>query len=104
MKPFWDAVKQAECHPIDDIEKDVDRVAQLIESRVGRVGASAGGEEVRELVRKLVREILPYHLVLAWNGSRSEPPMNTIEYAALALGEDIRVSVKGDHRGRRSSV
>ena len=90
MKPFWDAVGEVEC-VVDD---DVDRIADLIESRVGRVVGN-------EAVRKIIREVLPQHLLCARDGSRDEPPLNTIEYAALALGEDIRIAIKGDNRGRR---
>jgi hypothetical protein len=95
MKPFWDDVKETETHPLRDFDKDVERIAEIVESRVGRVVGN-------EAVRKIVREVIPYHLVLMFDGSRDEPPMNTIEYAALAIGEDIRVAVKGDRRGCRS--
>lgn len=96
MKPFWEEVKATKCHQLDDVTKDVERVAALIESRVGRVTGN-------EAVRTIIREVLPYHLVLMFNGSRDEAPLDTVEYAALALGEDIRVAVKGDNRGRKSA-
>lgn len=92
MRPFWDAVRDTK--PSQDEEIDVDRIAELIESRVGRVVGN-------EAVRKIIRDVLPHHLAAAWDGSREEAPLNSIEYAALALGEDIRVVVKGDHRGKR---
>lgn len=90
MKPFWDVVKETK--PSQEV--DVDRIAELIESRVGRVVGN-------EAVRKIIRDVLPYHLAAAFDGSRDSAPLDTVEYAALALGEDIRVAVKGDHRGKR---
>jgi hypothetical protein len=96
MKPFWEEVKSTKCRELNDLSKDVERIAALIESRVGRITGN-------EAVRTILRDVLPYHLVLAFNGSRDEAPMDTVEYAALALGEDIRVAVKGDNRGRRSA-
>jgi hypothetical protein len=95
MKPFWIVVNATQ--PVgltEDTEKDVDRIAELIESRVGRITGN-------DAVRKIIREVLPYHLVLSRDGSRDSSPMDTIEYAALSLGEDIRIAVKGDHRGKR---
>lgn len=91
MKPFWDAVGEVEHREVDD---DAERIAGLIESRVGRVVGN-------EAVRKIIRDVLPHHLLCAHDGSRGESPLNTIEYAALALGEDIRIAIKGDNRGRR---
>lgn len=91
MKPFWDAVREVECREVDD---DAKRIADLIESRVGRVVGN-------EAVRKIIRDVLPHHLLCAHDGSREDSPLNTIEYAALALGEDIRIAIKGDNRGRR---
>lgn len=95
MRPFWDVVRDTK--PSQDEEIDVDRIAELIESRVGRVIGN-------EAVRKIIRDVLPHHLVAAWDGSREDSPLNTIEYAALAIGEDIRIAVKGDSRGRKKSV
>jgi|LakMenEpi03Aug12_release.lakeMendotaPanAssembly.Ray.scaffolds.fasta_scaffold760386_1 hypothetical protein len=92
MKPFWDVVHATT--PSQGDEVDVDRIAELIESRVGRVVGN-------EAVRKIIRDVLPHHLAAAWDGSREEAPLNTVEYAALAIGEDIRVAVKGDHRGKK---
>jgi hypothetical protein len=92
MRPFWDVVHDTK--PSKDEEIDVDRIADLIESRVGRVVGN-------EAVRKIIRDVLPHHLAAAWDGSREDAPLNSIEYAALAIGEDIRVIVKGDHRGKR---
>lgn len=93
MQPFWDVVKTTK--PQEEV--DVDRIAELIESRVGRIVGN-------EAVRKIIRDVLPYHLAAAFDGSREDAPLNTVEYAALALGEDIRVAVKGDSRGRRKSA
>lgn len=96
MKPFWDAVKTTKTSAIGDdtdMDQEVARIADLIESRVGRVTGN-------EALRKVIREVLPYHLYCQFSGMRGEAPLNTVEYAALALGEDIRVAAKGDNRGR----
>ena len=94
MKPFWDVVHSTKARPLGEENDDVERIAELIESRVGRVVGN-------EAVRKIIRDVLPYHLLCTHNGSREDSPLNTVEYAALALGEDIRVAIKGDYRGRR---
>jgi len=93
MKPFWDAVRETTPRPLGEAD-DAERIAELIESRVGRVVGN-------EAVRRIIRDVLPRHLISSHDGSRDEPPLNTVEYAALALGEDIRVNIKGDNRGRK---
>lgn len=94
MKPFWDDVQSVEKQPMTgDIDKDIERITSLIKRRTGRISDPA--------VRKIVEHVLPYHIYCEATGIRDR---RDAEYAAMALGEDIRTIVKGDQKGRRVSV
>jgi hypothetical protein len=94
MKPFWEDVKSVTPQPMTgNIDTDIDRITGLIKRRIGRISDPA--------VRTIVEEVLPYHLYCEATGLRDR---HDVEYAAMALGEDIRTIVKGDRKGRKKPI
>lgn len=93
MKPFWEDVKDVHPQPMTgDIDTDIQRLTDLIKRRVGRISSPE--------VRKIVEDILPYHIYCEATGIRDR---RDPEFAAMALGEDIRAIVKEDQKGRRDA-
>ena len=92
MKPFWEVVRSTPRTPLGEapLSDDIARIRTLIESRIGRIP----GEELRVLIR----EVLPYHVYCVASGLRDD---ESAEYAALAIGEDIRKAVKKCHKGKK---
>ena len=94
MKPFWEDVKSVKPEPLtDDIDRDIKRITDLIKRRIGRISDPS--------VRKIVEDVLPYHLYCEATGIRDR---RDVEFAAMALGEDIRAIVKGDRKGRKKPI
>lgn len=86
MKPFPSEVASAVVKPLTgDLRRDIPRITSLIKRRLGPCRIAS--------VRAIVEEVLPYHLWCAFSGIRGEDE-STVEYAALALGEDIREAIK----------
>lgn len=84
---FWDDFRETEKRPLTgDLEKDIKRLTDLIRRRLGPCE--------NEAVNAIVENVLPYHLHCALSGMR-DGETATPEYAAMAIGEDIRDAVAG---------
>lgn len=90
MKDFWQEVAETPTEPLTgDPDKDIPRLTSLIRKRLGKCD--------NEIVDAIVKNVLPYHLFCQFTGIRDEGDLNTPEYAAMAIGEDIRDAIQGMH-------
>lgn len=82
---FLEDVKNTPVEPLTgDLDKDIPRLTALIRKRLGKID--------NEIVDAIVENVLPYHIHCVFSGIR-EGKTSTPEYAALAIGEDLRDAI-----------
>jgi len=84
---FLEDVRNTPVEPLTgDLDKDIPRLTALIRKRLGNTDS--------EIVDAIVENVLPYHLHCLFSGIR-DGETATPEYAALAIGEDLRDAIAG---------
>lgn len=88
---FTDCVRKTKKIGVRSYEQGIERVSKLIRKRLGKC------ED--ETVNLMIDEVIAPRLAIIFGGLEDRTDdMKTVEYAALAIGEDIRHCVLGDDR------
>jgi hypothetical protein len=82
MRPFWEEVRATKRLGLRDLNRDISRITSLIRKRLGQCDDA--------VVIRIVEDVLPYHIHAVVSGMRDD---DSLEYAALAMGEDLREAV-----------